>query len=466
VSEALPPAVDLRHACTQLPALPLLALEKLETIGVAVSGGADSVYLLAALWANPNYRHRLHTLHFNHRVRGTESDRDEAFVQNFSAALGIPCVVGRRNESGVATELALREARNAFFAQQRAALKLKIICTAHHVDDVAETMLMRLARGAGLNGLSAPRVWQVLHDGHLRYRPLIAAGLNKKTILDQLQEVKIPWREDATNALPIAWRNRVRAWLAGGAEAVLGERYADGFAHSAHVIEQSRQALLSWADELGAGVVDGVMSVKALRGRPRGLIHVAVARFLQHHGLGSASGRSVELLVDAMECGLEIQVSVLGHQVKIKNSAAQVALESSAPLGSDLRNLTLGVLDDECGLLAEVVTVDASLWEKLSRGDIPPDREVYLSVSALGTLAWRGRVEGDRYQPLGLKGVSKISDLLINRKVPLIHRETLPVVLRGGEILWVPSIPPAELYKLNGPTERALRLTWLSPCLG
>ena len=167
-----------------------------------------------------------------------------------------------------------------------------------------------------------------------------------------------------------------------------------------------------------------------------------------------------------MECGLEIQVSVLGHQVKIKNGAVRVVQESSAPLGSDLRNLTLGVLDDECGLLAEVVTVDASLWEKLSRGDIPPDREVYLSAAALGALAWRGRVEGDRYQSLGLKGVAKVSDLLINRKVPLIHRETLPVVLKGDEILWVPSIPPAELYKLNGPTERALRLTWLSPCLG
>jgi tRNA(Ile)-lysidine synthase len=466
VSEELPPAADLRHACAQLPALRLLALENFETIGVAVSGGADSIYLLAALWAHPIYRNRLRVLHFNHRVRGVDADRDEAFVRNFSAALGVPCVVGRRADAGEASEWALREARNNFFAQQRQALGFKLICTAHHIDDVAETMLMRLARGAGLSGLSAPRVWQTLQDGHLRYRPLIAAGLSKKTILQQLTDAHLPWCEDATNALPIAWRNRIRAWLNSGAERVLGERYASGFAHSAQVIEQARQALLAWADELGADVVNGVMSAKALHARPRGLIHVALSRFLQHHGLGAASGRSVELLVDAIECGMEIQVSVLGRQVRVKQGVVRLVAEASVPFGSDLRNLKLGVLDDECGLLAEEVAVDASLWEKLSRGDIPPSREVYLSAAALGALTWRGRVEGDRYQPLGLNGVAKISDLLINRKIPLAQRETLPVVMLGGEILWVPSMPPAELYKLKGPTDRALRLTWLTPCLG
>lgn len=465
MSEELPPAVELRQACTRLPALALLALEKFESIGVAVSGGADSIYLLATLWANPDYRNRIRVLHFNHRVRGVDSDRDEVFVQKFSSALGVPCAIGRREESGDATELALRNARNDFFAQQRTALNLKLICTAHHIDDVAETMLMRLARGAGLNGLSAPRVWQALQDGHVRYRPLIAAGLSKKVILQQLKHARIGWREDATNPLPVAWRNRIRAWLANGADQVLGERYAEGFAHSAQVIEQSRQALLSWADDLGATVVGGAMSVKALRDRPRGLIHVALARFLQQHGLGNASGRSTELLVDAIYVGMEIQVSILGQQLKIKGSVLRIEEGAVVPLGSDLRTLTLGVLDDECGLLAEEVEVDSLLWGKISSGDIPPDQVVHLSAAALGSLTWRGRVEGDRYRPLGLNGLAKTSDLLINRKIPLVLRERLPVVLLGDEVLWVPSIPPSELYKLNGPTEKALRLTWLKPRL-
>ena len=80
-------------------------------------------------------------------------------------------------------------------------------------------------------------------------------------------------------------------------------------------------------------------------------------------------------------------------------------------------------------------------------------------------LVWRGRVEGDRYQPMGSLGTSKLSDLLINRKIPLEKREALPVVLAGSEILWVPGLPPAETARLPGPFKGALRLTWRGPCL-
>jgi tRNA(Ile)-lysidine synthase len=121
--------------------------------------------------------------------------------------------------------------------------------------------------------------------------------------------------------------------------------------------------------------------------------------------------------------------------------------------------------DDECGLLAERVDVDATLWASLSRGDISPGQEVYV-VAPCEPLIWRGRVEGDRYQPLGAPGSAKLSDLLINRKIPAELREALPIVLTGSAILWVPGLPPAESARLSGPTKGALRLTWLGPCLG
>ncbi|TAF17069.1 MAG: hypothetical protein EAZ72_05030, partial [Verrucomicrobia bacterium] len=121
--------------------------------------------------------------------------------------------------------------------------------------------------------------------------------------------------------------------------------------------------------------------------------------------------------------------------------------------------------DDECGLLAEQVEVGAELWARLSKGDISPDREAYV-VAPSELLVWRGRVDGDRYQPLGAPGSAKLSDLLINRKIPAEKREALPVVLAGSAILWVPGLPPAESARLLGPTKGALRLTWLGPCLG
>jgi tRNA(Ile)-lysidine synthase len=80
-------------------------------------------------------------------------------------------------------------------------------------------------------------------------------------------------------------------------------------------------------------------------------------------------------------------------------------------------------------------------------------------------LRWRGRLPGDRYRPLGAPGAAKVSDLLINRKVPAELRDALPVVLLGEDIAWVPGLPPAEERRLRGPGEGALRLTWVDPRL-
>ena len=456
-----------RRVAAQVPTLVLPESMQKQAIALAVSGGADSVYLLCALWANPEYRPFLRVWHFNHRVRGQLAQQDADFVRTICQSLQIPCVIGERAEVGPASEQELRQARNHFFAEQRKNSGINFLCTAHHYDDLVETLLMRLARGSGLTGLAAPRIWQKFRDGHSRYRPLLAAGLNKEFILHTLKTCGVSWREDATNAQPITQRNRVRAWLSEGAEYALGPHYQRGFARSAEIIDQAEQALLLWVKDLGCELKsNGVAEVGALKNRPPILAHLVFGQFLQHHGLGAASGSSVDTMIHAIISGLDTQVSILGRLVKLKNGLLSLVAAALIPLGSKMRELTLGKVDDEVGLLAEPVDVDEAQWEKLSRGDIPPLHEVYLRPVAVGKIYWRGRMEGDRYQPLGLSSPAKVSDMLINRKVPLELRENIPVVILNGEIVWIPSIPPNELFRLNGPTKGALRLTWRAPCLG
>jgi tRNA(Ile)-lysidine synthase len=461
---SLPTPDALRAAASRLPRLPSLP-EANGSIAVAVSGGADSVYLLCALWADEAVRPRLHVLHFDHRVRGEASLDDARFVTALCAALDVPCVVGVREGQGNASEADLRSARDAFFAEQRQALGFELLCTAHHLDDVVENALLRLARGAGLAGLAAPRVLQEFHDGHRRWRPLIAAGIVKSRLLAELRSAAIPWCEDATNGLPIAARNRIRAWLAEGGEAALGEGYAAGFARSARIIGEAQAALDCWARELGCVIrPDGSIPVSSLRGRPVALVQECLRAFLYHHGVADPSAKSLLSLTSAIVAGSEAQSAVRGIVVRVKGGELSVPTETP-PFGPDERCLLMGSPDDECGLLAEVVEVDASLWASLSRGDISPAKEVYV-VAPVTALVWRGRMEGDRYQPLGSSGSAKLSDLLINRKIPAERREALPVVLAGSEILWVPGLPPAEPSRLVGPTKGALRLTWLGLRLG
>jgi tRNA(Ile)-lysidine synthase len=370
-----------------------------------------------------------------------------------------------REGQGNASEADLRAARDAFFAEQRQALGFELLCTAHHLDDVVENALLRLARGAGLAGLAAPRMLQEFRDGHRRWRPLIEAGIAKMALLASLQAVGVPWREDATNALPVAARNRIRAWLAGGGEAALGIGYAEGFARSARIIGQAQTALTQWARELGCVVSPaGAMPVGVLKGRPEALAQECLREFLHRHGVAEPSAKSLLPLTSAIVAGSEARSAVRGVIVRLK--AGELSVLTDAPsLGLPVRPLQVGEVDDECGLLAEVVDVEAPLWASLSRGDISPMKEVYV-IAPAAALTWRGRAEGDRYRPLGSPGSAKLSDLLINRKIPSERREALPVVLSGSKILWVPGLPPAESARLAGPTKGALRLTWLGPCLG
>ena len=461
---SLPSPDALRAAAQRLPRLPSAPASS-GPVAVAVSGGADSVYLLCALWADEALRPRLRVLHFDHRVRGEASAEDAGFVAALCAALGVPCLLGSREGQGSASEAGLRAARDAFFARQRADLGFEILCTAHHLDDVVENMLLRLARGAGLSGLAAPRVLQVFRDGHRRWRPLIQAGVGKAALLGPLREAGIPWREDATNALPVAARNRIRAWLAAGGAEALGPAYAGGFARSARILGETQVALAQWAHELGCVIsADGSMPVAALRGRPAALIQECLRAFLYAQDVADPSEASLEPLVAAISAGRDASSAVRGRIVQVTGGVLGVRREPLA-FGPNERRLIVGLPDDECGLLVESVDVDEALWVSLSKGDISPDREAYVVAPAV-PLLWRGRTEGDRYQPLGSPGTAKLSDLLINRKIPAEMREALPVVLAGPAILWIPGLPPAEAARLRGPTKGALRLTWLGPCLG
>jgi tRNA(Ile)-lysidine synthase len=461
---SLPSPDALRAAALRLPRLPTAPASS-GPVAVAVSGGADSVYLLCALWADETLRPRLRVLHFDHRVRGEASAEDARFVTALCAALAVPCAVGVREGQGMASEAELRTSRDAFFARQRASLGCDLVCTAHHLDDVVESALMRLARGAGLAGLAAPRVLQSFRDGHRRWRPLIQAGVDKRTLLAGLRAAGIPWREDATNALPIAARNRVRAWLAAGGVEALGEGYAQGFARSARILGEAQVALAHWAGELGCVVgADGAMPVAALKGRPSALVQECLRAFLHAHEVADPSESSLAPLAAAIAAGRDARAAVRGRLVRVAAGVLTIPGEPMA-YGTAEHRLTCGMPDDECGLLAELVDVDALLWASLSKGDISPGREAYV-VAPSESLTWRGRMDGDRYQPLGAPGSAKLSDLLINRKIPAELREALPIVLAGSAILWVPGLPPAESARLSGPTKGALRLTWLGPCLG
>jgi tRNA(Ile)-lysidine synthase len=267
--------------------------------GVAFSGGADSTALLLILWALwPERRRHLVALHFNHRLRGSAANQDEIFCRRVARGLDVRFQfarwTARPKKSG---EAEAREARHAFFRRELRAAKSRLLWLGHQQDDIAETLLMRVARGSGTSGLSAPRPVQSI-DRRVHLRPLLT--LKKSEIESALRAVGAEWRVDASNETPRFLRNRMRrdvipSWM----RASEGRDVLAGAALARELLEEDDLALESWLTELNPFFEDGALDLGKIAGRPKGLARRALHTWLARHAPKVALSRqAVNLLLD------------------------------------------------------------------------------------------------------------------------------------------------------------------------
>jgi tRNA(Ile)-lysidine synthase len=280
-----------------------------ERWAVALSGGADSVALLLLLWAHwPRRRGRLLVLHFDHRLRGAESTADARFCARLCAALGVPLVSGRWTRApGRRSEGEARAGRFEFIDREMARRRIRVLWLGHQQDDVAETMLMRLARGSGSGGLAAPRPVHHLASpggpaGRFHLRPLL--GLKKSEIARALLGAGASWREDSSNAKAVHFRNRLRGDVVGRWAEAAGRDAVAGAALSRELIEEDDRALEAWVDSLKLIGAGGSLAVRRLAGRPRAVARRALHRWLLAHARpGGLSRQGFESLLAAVERG-------------------------------------------------------------------------------------------------------------------------------------------------------------------
>ncbi len=243
---------------------------------VAFSGGADSLALLLLIWAHwPERRRTLRVLHFDHRLRGAESRADAKFCQRVCRELSVEFIGGAwAGKHRGASEAEARAARMNFFEQHA-----RVVWLGHQQDDIAESMLMRLARGSGTGGLAAPRPVQRLALNRVHLRPLLT--LKKSEIAAALRTAGVAWREDTSNAGDVFFRNRVRRavvplWVKASQRDAIA-----GAASSRALLDEDDAALEAWLDELmPRHGRQGKLSLAPLAGKPRALWRRALHRWL------------------------------------------------------------------------------------------------------------------------------------------------------------------------------------------
>ena len=279
---------------------------------MAFSGGADSLALLLLLWAHwPERCAKLVVLHFNHRLRGRASNADVVFCRRVCGELGVAFVSGEWKQARKdASEAEARAARFEFFGRELSKRRIKALWLGHQQDDIAETALMRLARGSGTAGLAAPRPVQAMPGGRVHLRPLLS--LSKKMIEQTLKKAGAVWREDASNETGDYLRNRIRhevlpSWSA----ASDGRDVLAGAALSRELLEEDDVALEAWLDALGSLDGERRLNVKGLAGKPRAIVRRALYRWLALQGdTGDLSRQGFTLLLAAVEQGKPTRFSL------------------------------------------------------------------------------------------------------------------------------------------------------------
>jgi tRNA(Ile)-lysidine synthase len=488
---------------------------------VAISGGIDSVALLRLLL---ELRFELgivlSVVHFNHKLRGAESDEDEEFVRNLARKHDLEFYVDRADvgaharEQGVGIETAARELRYEFFrtlirggdSAQEVKIptlslqqtqgqgwgiltdrKLDKIATGHTLDDQAETVLMRIIRGAGMRGLGAiyPRIEvDVDNDdgencGEI-VRPLL--GTRRCELEGYLKEIDQSWREDSTNADPHFTRNRVRELLVPLIEKEFNPKIVEGLADLAEIARDEEDY---WENEVAGWMGTVVHWREPESQNPHPVPAKSAGTRMGHPQLVQI--QSADLLSKIDSCAMNASVDrlwFLGEPVAVQRrlvkaiaEEAEIPLEfrhvdeivrfaaENGPCGKELAlpmgwkllrganelvfvapesfqenvpadyEYTLPVpgsmLVNETGSEFEARIVEGA-------GESSGELDYLLDAESLGnSLTLRNWRAGDRFWPAHTKGPKKLKELLTDLHVAHTARAGWPVVVSGDEIVWV-----------------------------
>jgi tRNA(Ile)-lysidine synthase len=418
-----------------------------DPILVAVSGGLDSVVLLDVL-------HRLGAqvavAHCHFGLRGEEADADEQFVRKLAKQYGAPYYAEFfqtkefAEQEGISTQMAARLLRYRWFEQVRQTQKLAYVATAHHQRDSAETMLINLIHGTGLAGLHGIQA----KNGHV-VRPLL--GVDKDFLNDYLVENRLLWREDSSNDSPVYQRNLLRqevlpvlreinpnldhtlqttAERVGGAEEIVRRYVADTAAQA-----RRNEAEVTYLDiRLLQNTAATTLVLHELL-RPFGFSYVVVKEIVG--AFMAEPGRRFDSPTHRLVKDREQLVITPRNLQKFGTVPINAGQEALKIDGLHLRL----ALHEAAGL-------------EVPRGKAVAALDADLLKFPLTVRPWK---EGDWFMPIGLKGKKKLSDFLIDQKVPLNLKDQVQVLVSGdGKIAWVIGFRPDERFRVSEETQRVL----------
>ena len=440
---------------------------------VAVSGGPDSICLLHILVKlREELGLKLHIAHLNHQLRGAESEADARYVSRLAHRLSIPISVESRDVREYRTrkrtslEEAAREVRYDFLSGVAKSIGTDRVATGHTTDDHVETILMHLLRGTGTRGLIGLRPssqWHSSENSLIIIRPLLA--VSRQEIMDYCHRYRLRPRTDASNYSPSLLRNKIRHQLIPLLENY-NPRITEALLRTAHIAGDELAVL----NEMGALWWDSI--VQKLNGTvilDRGKF-LAISAGLQRHLLRRAieeltgnlkdiEAVHIEGMMDALEKPAGRTIGLPGGLVFVMEYDRYLLTYDSASL------CPFPIIKEQVSLKipGETLLPGWRIIATFVKGEHIEDKEnnftAFLSLSRPDDeVVVRCRQSGDRFQPLGMEQTKKLSDFMIDEKIPAAWRRRIPIVCDTEHILWVVGWRTDERAKVTESTQRVLCL--------
>ena len=446
---------------------------------IAVSGGPDSVALLHLLAElKEELGLCLEVAHLQHGIRGEEAREDAWFVREIAERLGLRCHINEvalpkiRAERGKGNlEAMARDARYRFFAEVAKERGIQKVATAHTRDDQAETVLMWMLRGSGRKGLGGirPVLAPVLAEKGSRSGPVLVRPLietSREAIIGYLASKQLQYRMDRTNLDPSLLRNWIRLELLPQLREKFDLQLDERLAQLADLMREEEQFLEGLTQSLLPQVVREKKVMRApLLEQPKAMQRRLIRLWLEE-SLGNLRGVSFDHVEEILS--LIAQGPPQGR-LAVPRGREVVRTYDSLCLEERGLGRKAACYSYTLPIQGELVIHEAGMKMENRRSSFIPGSRPEDALEALfdldslpETLTVRNFRPGDRFRPLGMQGHRKVKDLFIEKKVPLEVRATLPLLLAGNEILWIPGYGRSEVAKVGAATKKILQVA-ISP---
>ena len=447
-------------------------ISKGDSLLIGVSGGPDSVALLYLLMKlKDDYKLRLYVVHLNHMLREKESDEDAEYVRKLAEKLKLPIFIKKKDvgKFAKANKLSLEEAariqRYGFYKQIADKLSIRKIALGHNGDDNAETVLMRLLRGSGEQGLTG--IYPVRHIGELKViRPLL--NIHRKEIETFLKEKKINTHTDSSNFDNKFLRNKVRLELIPLLEKNYNQNIKQVLINTADILKEDNEYLEKITEkfynetDLNKNAKNIYLSIDKIRDFP-----LAIQRRIIRYGIKKLTGNLRQITYQHLNEIFKLLRGNLAYgQIDLPNGLVVERLRKELVIRKGKTQNTYNIAYP-VKIPGETPVPELGVKLICTISKRKTDLEFYTQNRYQESFDYdkinepvfiRTRKDGDFFQPLGMKGKKKVKDFLIDQKIPQPEKDKVLFLTDKIGIIWLIGLRISERFKVTAKTKQILKV--------